>query len=66
MKEKTKAILSSWQVGGSSENNKNNSGFVPKNMRGKSALPKPKFSKGVSKNMQDPNGDYLWLLSGSR
>lgn len=66
MKEKTKAILSSWQVGTSSENNKNNSGFVPKNRRGKSALPKPKFSKGVSKNMQDPNGDYLWLLSGSK
>lgn len=66
MKEKTKAILSSWQVGASSENNNNNSGFVPKNMRGKSALPKPKFSKGVSKNMQDPNGDYLWLLSGSK
>ncbi len=66
MKEKTKAILSSWQVGSSSENNNNNSGFVPKNRRGKSALPKPKFSKGVSKNMQDPNGDYLWLLSGSK
>lgn len=66
MKEKTKAILSSWQVGASSENNNNTSGFVPKNRRGKSALPKPKFSKGVSKNMQDPNGDYLWLLSGSK
>lgn len=65
VKSQTKAMLSSWKVGGASESSES-SGFVPNNMRKKGALPKPKFSKEVSKNMQDPRGDFLWLLSGSK
>jgi hypothetical protein len=68
LEKQSKAILSSWVVGGSASNNNNNSGggFVPGNMRNKAALPKPKFTKEVSKNMQDPKGDYLWLFSGTK
>jgi hypothetical protein len=65
MEKQTKAILSSWKVGGTSETN-TSGGFVPSNMRNKGALPKPKFSKEVSKNIQDPKGDYLWLFSGTK
>ena len=67
MEKQSKAMLGSWSVGGSAQNNDNyNTGFVPANKRNKKALNKPKFSPEVSKNMQDPNGDYLWLFSGSK
>ena len=67
MEKQSKAMLGSWSVGGSTQNNDNyNTGFVPANKRNKKALNKPKFSPEVSKNMQDPNGDYLWLFSGSK
>jgi hypothetical protein len=65
LEKQSKAILSSWTVGGSKPK-EDRDGFVPKKMRNKGALPKPKFSKEVSKNMQDPSGDYLWLFSGSK
>jgi hypothetical protein len=68
LENKTKAMLASWKVGGSNNTPKDdyNTGFVPSNQRNKKALPKPKFKPQVSKNMQDPRGDYLWLFSGSK
>jgi hypothetical protein len=69
LEKKTKAILSSWSVGGNSstpDETKRGSGFVPKNERNKKQLTKPNFNQQTRKNMQDPNGDYLWLFSGSR
>jgi hypothetical protein len=62
--EQTKSMLSGWVM----PNNESHvsSGFVPKDGRGKKSLPKPKFSPLVSKNMQDPNGDYSWLFSGMK
>jgi hypothetical protein len=71
--KQTKAILSSWLGGAdvkgqhNSENKDTyNTGFVAAGDSGKKAQPKPRFSPEVSKNMQDPNGDYLWLFSGMR
>ena len=66
MEKQNKAMLASWTVGSSNKTQKEegNTGFVSKANRNKKALKKPKFSKNVSKNMQDPNGDYLWLFSG--
>tara|TARA_R110002126_G_scaffold1909_4_gene11384 strand:+ start:550 stop:2349 length:1800 start_codon:yes stop_codon:yes gene_type:complete len=66
MEKQNKAMLSSWTVGSSNKTAKeeNNTGFVSKENRNKKALKKPKFSRNVSKNMQDPKGDYLWLFSG--
>lgn len=63
--KQTKAMLSSW-VMSSNVNTSNTGGFVPKELNGKSQLPKPNFSPTVSKNMQDPKGDYLWLFSGMK
>ena len=65
LEKQSKAILSSWTVGGTTKED-TSGGFVPRNMRNKGSLPKPKFSKEVSKNMQDPKGDYLWLFSGTK
>tara|TARA_R110002050_G_scaffold79261_11_gene169398 strand:- start:5394 stop:7184 length:1791 start_codon:yes stop_codon:yes gene_type:complete len=61
----TKAILSSWKVGTTSRDTSDNyeTGFVSKD---KKLQPKPKFNSRISKNMQDPNGDFLWLFSGSK
>lgn len=63
LNKQNKAMLSSWKVG-SSNTGDEEGGFVPANQRNKKALPKPKFSSQVSKNMQDPKGNYLWLFSG--
>ena len=65
VKSQTKAILSSWKVGSGSVAD-DTGGFVPKNQRNKKALPRPKFDKNVSKNMQDPTGANAWLFSGLR
>ena len=65
VKSQTKAILSSWKVGGSSTSDESG-GFVPKKLRNKKALPGPKFDKNISKNMQDPTGANAWLFSGLR
>ena len=68
LEKQSKAMLSSWKVGGTDGNNNNgdnyNTGFVSQANRGKKASPKPKFDRNTSKNMQDPRGDYLWVLSG--
>ena len=61
--KQTKAMLDSWVVS-STMNETETGGFVPRGNRSISALPKPKFSALVSKNMQDPRGEYLWLFSG--
>lgn len=54
-----KAMLANWSVGSPVSSVTN--GFSPK--KGVTTG-RPKFSPQVSKNMQDPNGDYLWLFSG--
>jgi hypothetical protein len=68
LESQTKALLSAWQVGSSNAktNDIYNTGFVPKEQRNKKNTGKPKFNPIVSKNMQDPRGDYLWLFSGLR
>jgi hypothetical protein len=70
LEKKSKAMLKGWVAGGASENTKPyegaQGGFVSNDNRGKKATPRPRFNSNVSKNMQDPNGDYMWLFSGTR
>lgn len=69
LEKQTKAILSSWLVGANAEikiDKERGSDFVSQANRNKQAHPKPKFSPVVSKNMQDPNGQYMWLFSGMK
>lgn len=65
-----KAILNSWSTGGSTakeiKNASYDGGFVANNDRGKKTAPRPRFNPNVSRGMQDPNGDYMWLFSGTR
>jgi hypothetical protein len=63
---KNKAILNSWSVGGTSVKESYDGGFVSRENKGKKTTPRPKFNSGQSKNMQDPNGDFMWLFSGSK
>jgi len=67
--EQNKAMLNSWSTGSSVEDSVDGSydgGFVSKNNKGKKTAQRPKFNPNVSKNMQDPSGDYMWLFSGTR
>lgn len=70
LEKQTKAMLSSWVVGGSrtpEELEKDRgTGFVAKDNRNKTALSKPKFTPTVGRNMQDPTGKYMWLFSGTK
>jgi hypothetical protein len=69
LKSKTKTMLKSWVVnvdGSQNTHLEQGSGFVPKVNKGVKALPKPNFDAFTSRNMQDPSGRYLWLLSGSK
>jgi hypothetical protein len=70
LEKQNKAMLSAWLVGANTNPTQaeleKSSGFVTKNNRNKEALAKPKFNPIVSKNMQDPTGQYLWLFSGSK
>jgi len=65
-----KAILNSWSTGGTNLKEINNAsydgGFVSNNDKGKKTTPRPRFNPNVSRSMQDPNGDYMWLFSGTR
>jgi len=65
-----KAILNSWTTGGQNVEEINNKsydgGFVSKDNKGKKTAPRPRFNPNVSNNMQDPNGDYMWLFSGTK
>ena len=57
-------MIDAWTMGSenSTEADPNyNTGFTPFGKKG-TALPKPKFTPEVAKNMQDPNGDHLWLF----
>lgn len=69
--KQNKAILSSWSTGGdtaaSIKNASYDGGFVANNNnKGKKTAPRPRFNSNVSKNMQDPSGDYMWLFSGMK
>jgi hypothetical protein len=69
LEKQTKAMLSSWLVGANpvvEPDKEKGSGFVSQENRNKKAHPKPNFSHVVSKNMQDPNGQYMWLFSGMK
>lgn len=70
LEKQAKAMLSSWVVGSGNSaqelEKEKGSGFVTKENRNKAATPKPKFNPIVSKNMQDPTGQYMWLFSGSK
>jgi hypothetical protein len=65
-----KAILNSWSTGGTTLKEINgetyDGGFVSKNDKGKKTAPRPRFNPNVSRGMQDPNGDYMWLFSGTK
>jgi intein/homing endonuclease len=56
LEKQTKAILSSWI---NVSNTVNDSRGTNNN---KHQTKKPNFNPIVSKNMQDPNGDYMWLF----
>lgn len=70
LEKQNKAMLNAWLIGANLNQQQNElergTGFVSNEDRNKVAKPKPKFNPVVSKNMQDPNGQYLWLFSGSR
>jgi len=62
-------MLNSWVVSNGDSytpNNEYGSGFVNITNKGVKSQSKPKFNTQTAKNMQDPTGRYLWLLSGSR
>ncbi len=65
-KDQTKKILSGWIMPKPNVvRYDTQTGFVPKGSKGQ-ALPQLKFNPIVSKNMQDPTGQYDWLFSGMR
>jgi len=67
LEKQNKAMLSSWVVGPTQTKESPVSGdFVSKENRFKQATPKPKFNPIVSRNMQDPTGQYMWLFSGMK
>ena len=67
LEKQNKAMLSSWVVGSPATKGESTSGnFVSKENRHKAATPKPKFNPAISKNMQDPLGQYMWLFNGMR
>lgn len=70
LEKQTKAMLSSW-LGASKPNEitpevARGTGFVAKENRHKVAAQRPNFHPIVSKNMQDPTGQYMWLFSGTK
>lgn len=71
LEKQSKAMLSAW-LNGSSESKTaqdedlKRNGFVSSANRHKQATPRPKFNPVVSKNMQDPTGQYMWLFSGMK
>lgn len=69
LEKQTKAMLSSWLVGNNAVipiDKERGTAFVSKEDRNKKATPKPSFNPIVSKNMQDPNSQYMWLFSGMK
>jgi hypothetical protein len=71
LESKTKAMLDAWVLNDNSGDSKkdkdyNGNKFVSRNNRGKKGAANPRFPDVVKKNMQDPNGDYMWLFSGMK
>ena len=70
LEKQNKAILNSWLAGVNTNPTQTDlergSSFVSKENRNRASAPKPKFNPIVSKNMQDPNGQYMWLFSGTK
>jgi hypothetical protein len=70
LEKQNKAILNSWLAGVNTNPTQTDlergSSFVSKENRNRTSAPKPKFNPIVSKNMQDPNGQYMWLFSGTK
>ena len=71
LEKQTKAMLSSWVSSTQIDDNEKqliNAGnnFIPRELRNKASIAKPKFSPIVAKNMQDPTGQYMWLFSGTK
>jgi hypothetical protein len=69
-REKTKAMLGGWLMSNAGDRTPNEgyqgNNFVSRKDRGVKSVKKPKFTPQVSKNMQDPSGEYMWLFSGTR
>jgi hypothetical protein len=70
LEKQNKAILNSWLAGVNTNPTQTDlergSSFVSRENRNKTAASKPKFNPIVSKNMQDPTGQYMWLFSGTK
>ena len=63
LNKQTKAMLNSWQISSPEISNTDEPApFVSKDK--KVIKGKPNFDPIVSKNMQDPTGEFLWLFSG--
>ena len=62
-KEQTKAILSSWTTGGIDSSNTTITTTDPISNK-KTTRINP--NHGAYRNVQDPNGEYMWLFSGLR
>ena len=62
-KEQTKAILSSWIVGGTDSSTSTITTIDPISNK-KTTRINPNHS--AYRNVQDPNGEYMWLFSGMR
>jgi len=67
LESQNKAMLSGWAIGGAATvKEEYNTGYVSRANRNIKALPKPRLHPSVRNSVQDPNGDYLWLFSGTR
>jgi hypothetical protein len=66
LEKKTKAMLSSWVGGGSNPKVELEENKLNNLTNKKTPITKPKFNPVVSKNMQDPTGQYMWLFSGKK
>lgn len=71
LEKQTKAILGSWiGINNQPEGNQQNIDSPQRQQSNQSnqRIPnkKPNFSPIVSKNMQDPTGQYMWLFSGTK
>jgi len=60
--EQTKAMLSSWIVGGADNSMSSTINVYDADKNKKVTKINPNHS--AYRNVQDPNGDYLWLFSG--
>jgi len=68
LERQTKAMLNGWMAAAPSAQPEvpRGNGFVSQENRHKAVTTPPKFSPIVSKNMQDPTGQYMWLFSGTK